>query len=190
MRDLRHLPFHRTNPDHYANMLTLLDSLKSAGYRRPGFWPNSYAEARVAGESTAAFNFWIQSLPSADLIPVDWTKWQVNPPIEVARKQFLKWLPAKKPDVVIGQMFEVRDWITSLGLKIPQDIGLVHPDLGPPEAGWSGIDCRLPGIASAGIDLLTAHLHCNEREVPEISKDVKIEGVWVQGKTTHTRRAA
>ncbi len=184
MRDLRHLPFHRTNPDLYGNMLTLLDALRSAGYRRPGFWPNTWGEARTAGESSAAFNFWIQSLPAADQIPVQWTKWQVDPPLETSRRQFLKWLPARKPDVVICQLIEVRDWIRSLGLKIPRDIGLVHTDLGPPEADWSGIDCRMPGVAAAGIDLLTSHLHRNERGIPNIPKDVKIEGVWVQGKTT------
>lgn len=184
MHDLRHIPFHRVNPDHYGNMLALLDALKAAGYKRPGFWPNSWAEARTAGEGTAAFNFWIQSLPTADQLPVKWTKWKVDPPLEEFRRQFLNWLPARKPDVVICQNFEVKEWIESLGLKIPRDVGLAHTDLGPPERNWSGIDCRLGQVASAGIDLLTAHLHRNERGVPLTPKDVRIEGIWVRGETT------
>lgn len=187
MRDLRHIPYHRVNPDYYGNMLMLLESLKAAGYERPGFWPNSWAEARIAGEGTAAFNFWIQSLPASDQIPVKWTRWKVDPPLEEFRRLFLRWLTAKRPDVVICQNFEVKEWIGSLGLDIPRDIGLVHTDLGPPEGQWSGIDCQLGRVAAAGIDLLTAHLHRNERGIPATPKDVRIEGVWAQGKTTRRR---
>ncbi len=186
MRGLCHIPFHRANPDHYGNMLQLVERLRDAGYVRPGFWPNSWAEARLAGETTAAFNFAIQVLPAKNQLTVRWPKWKVDPPLEASRRDFLSWLREKKPDVVIGQRFEVKAWIESLGLRIPQDIGLAHTDLGPPEVGWSGMDCLLPRVAAAGADLLTAHLHRNERGLPDIPKDVRIEGVWVQGATTHS----
>ncbi len=187
MLDLRHIPFHRTNPDHYGNMLVLLEELKNAGYQRPAFWPNSWIEARAAGESAAAFNFWIQSLPAAQRIPVEWLRWNIDSLMEVHHRKFLKWLPKKKPDVVICQNIEVRDWISELGLRIPSDIGLAHLDLAPPEADWSGIDAQLESVAAAGVDLLTAHLHRNERGVPATPKDIRIRGRWVKGKTTKLR---
>lgn len=189
MRGLKRLPFHRANPDHYGNMLMLLEELRRLGYSRPGFWPNTWDEARFGGEATAAFNFWIQSLPPKDRIPVQWTKWKVDPPLSQVKEGFLKWLPRAQPDVVICQMYEVRKWMESSGLSIPREIGLAHTHLGPPEAGWTGIDSRLPEIASAAVDAVTSELQRNERGLPKIAKDVRIEGTWVPGKTTRVKPA-
>jgi len=47
--------------------------LGADGYRRPGFWPNTYQEALTAGETTPAFNFRIQSLRKEDQIPFRWS---------------------------------------------------------------------------------------------------------------------
>jgi len=184
MSGLRRVPFHRANPDHYGNMLILLEELQRLGYRRPGFWPNTWDEARFGGEATAAFNFWIQSLPPKDRLPVQWTKWKIDPPLAQMKKQFLQWLPKARPDVVICQMFEVREWIEEAGFAIPDEIGLAHTHLGPPEAGWTGIDSRLPEIASTAVDIVTSDLQRNERGLPNIAKDVRIVGQWIPGKTT------
>lgn len=35
----------------------------------------------------------------------------------------------------------------------------------------------------AAVDLVTAHLSRNERGLPDFSKNLRIEGEWIQGET-------
>jgi LacI family transcriptional regulator len=185
-----HLPFHRVNPDRYANMVLLLEKLRDFGYQRPGFWPSHWMEGITAGEAAAAFDFWIRLLPAANRLPIAVKEWQLDLPIASHRPAFLRWLTRAKPDVVLCENFEVRTWITESGLRIPKDIGLAHLSLGPLEAGWSGINPHRERIASAAADLLTAHLQRNERGTPPFPKEISIDGSWVSGKTTRMQTAS
>lgn len=184
-----HLPFHRVNPERYGNMLLLLDKLHATGYRRPGFWPNQWMEAINEGDAAAAFALWTQRLPSRDRIPIHNTSWNSLLPADQNQAAFLKWLEKRAPDVVICENCEVRHWLEKAGRKIPRDVGLAHLALGPMEPGWSGINIHRERIASAGADLLTAHLQRNERGTPPFPKAIQIDGSWVQGSTTKVRRS-
>jgi LacI family transcriptional regulator len=179
-----HLPFHKVNPDRYGNMNLLLHRLHELGYRRPGYWPNHWMEAFNAGEGSAAFNFWIRNLPEHNRLPVLVKDWQLTISHTARKPQFLDWLDHAKPDVVICENFEVRDWITGHGLSVPRDIGLAHLGIGPLEAGWSGINPHQDHIAAAAADLVTARLQRNERGTPLFPWDTRIEGSWVDGDST------
>jgi len=184
----RHIPYHRVCASGYANMIVLLDELRSLGYKRPGYWPNRWSELGSGGEGAAAFNFYLQSLPEDDRILVRWAEWTTMQDVSAMKPHFLEWLEVSKPDVVICGNLEVRAWIESTNRKIPRDIGLAHVDLSDYEEGWSGIVQRHDRIAWAAVDLLTSQLNRNERGVPEFTKEIRIEGEWLTGGTTRPQR--
>ncbi len=185
---IRHVPFHRVSSSGYSNMIRLLDELRALGYRRPGYWPNRWAEIGAGGEAAAAFDFYLQDLPAEDQIPVRWREWSTHWDAKTTRHEFTKWLEEHRPDVVVCGNLEVRAWIEATGRRIPEDIGMAHVDLGPTESGWSGISQRHDRIAIAAVDLLTSHLNRNEVGVPEFAKEVRIEGEWTPGNTVRPQR--
>jgi len=165
-------------------MILLLDELRALGYKRPAFWPSSWSELKCGGESSAAFNFYLQGLPQEDRICVNWPDWDTELKMNEYKIHFINWLEISRPDVVICRNLEIREWIEATGREIPQDIGLAHIDLSVLEKFWSGISQRHDRLAVAAVDLLTSQLNRNERGLPEFTKEIRIEGEWVQGSTT------
>lgn len=184
---MRHVPYHRVGASRYSNMILLLDELLALGYRRPGYWANRWSELTAGGETLAAFNIYVQSLPEEDRIRVRWVDWQQVLKQEDLKTEFLEWLEKCQPDVVICGNLEIRSWIESTGRRIPEDIGLAHIDLSPYEVNWSGISQRHDRIAQSAVDVLTDHLNRNEPGPPEFTKETRIEGEWVQGGTTRSQ---
>ncbi len=181
---LRHIPYHRVSAAGYANMILLLDHLRSLGYKRPAYYPNRWTEMGAGGESAAAFNFYVQCLPPEDRILVQWPDWNADLDVPDSKLRFCNWLDHHLPDIVICGHLDVYEWIEATGRKIPSDIGLAHIDLSVLEKNWSGISQRHDRLAMAAVDLLTSHLNRNERGKPEFTKEIRIEGEWVQGSTT------
>ena len=181
---LRHIPYHRVSAASYANMILLLDKLRALGYKRPAYYPNRWAEMGAGGESAAAFNFYVQSLPQEDRILVQWPDWNTDLDVTDSQQRFSGWLERTRPDIVICGNLEVYQWIEATGRKIPEDIGLAHVDLSLLEKNWSGISQRHDRLAMAAVDLLTSLLNRNERGMPEFTKEIRIEGEWLEGGTT------
>jgi LacI family transcriptional regulator len=100
-----------------------------------------------------------------------------------------RWLNEVRPDVVISTHIEARDSLTSLGLRIPEDIGFAHLGREPADRTMAGMDQRLEHVAAAAVDMVIAQLTRNERGLPKTPKTLTISGVWLDGPSVRARTA-
>ncbi len=94
-----------------------------------------------------------------------------------------------RPDVILTLHPQIRDWLETMNLKSPEDIGLVHLDLTEVLVGWAGMRQNNEQIGIAAVDMLVGQLHRNEFGPPPFQKCMFIEGTWVPGGTVRAQGA-
>jgi LacI family transcriptional regulator len=88
-----------------------------------------------------------------------------------------------KPDVVITNKVELYDALIEEGVRIPEDMGLIHLDWHDEIRHLAGMRQNNRVVGSAGVDLVVGQLQKNEHGAQEFPKVVQIESVWIDGAT-------
>lgn len=97
--------------------------------------------------------------------------------------QILKrWIKANRPDAILTDVRELRDMLTSLGYRIGKDIGLAALSVLDGNAD-AGINQNSQEIGKAAVQLLISLINHNERGIPDVCRELLIEGRWVNGST-------
>jgi LacI family transcriptional regulator len=99
------------------------------------------------------------------------------------RAVFSKWFEENQPDVIFTLYHEVERWVRDLGLRVPEDVGLIQYEWRSDHAAWAGMDQRNDLVGAAAVDMLISMVHHNERGVPEHPRATLIGSHWVDGKT-------
>ncbi len=167
-------------PDYFHNYSMCYQELWNIGYRKIGVFIPEYdlrisADEVLGGVLSAQWRH-----PKKHHVPIGTgsVNWQL------AEDAFCRWVIRYQPDAIIADYNEVPAWLRRIGLKVPQDVGLAHPALGPDVEHWSGIDMRRALQASQAVDLLTGQLLRNECGIAAEPKTVILPGKWIPGKTT------
>jgi len=162
--------------DQFSTALHTAWELDNLGYTRPGLVIEPAIEENIDHRFSAGFFAGRKKLDAKNHIPV----LAFHPG---ARAGFASWIEKFHPDVIVCTHPEIREWIAELGLKCPQDIGLVHLDLTPELDGWSGMNQNNDVVGAFAMDLVIAQLHRNETGIPDRPKCMMIESQWVSGST-------
>lgn len=166
----------------FENMRMAVDRLLTMGYQRPGLllgeWVNdNNDECWRAGFIESSWKFPVsQRIPP--LIDERW------------RDKLRKWLEKYRPDVIICCEAHVRDELQAIGYNVPQDIALLHVNLGPDVPAWAGIDNLHSEIGSASVDVVVAQIHRGETGIPAHTKTIQLRGVWCDGETCPPKNAS
>lgn len=179
----RNPPLHFSCNDQYATAQECMHRLAERGYQRPGLVINAAADAMLERRFTAGFREAQSRLMPGVPIPVHAFD-------EARENDFQRWLDVHCPDVLIALHAEVREWVDHAGLRVPEDIGLAHLDVGAGvSAGWSGMDHHSYAVGEAAVDLVVGQIHRNECGVPAWAKCVLNSSSWVDGGTTRSLHA-
>lgn len=176
---LQHPMLHRASTNMTRGILQTAALLVARGYRRIGLALTQWMEARADQTNSGAMLNFQRSLPPRERVPL-----LLFPSNNVADNAgiFCRWVKQHRPDVVISFDAYVPDWLTRrLGLRIPDDIGLVVHDWCPEDASFAGIHHQRPHVAAAVVDLIVTQLMQNERGVPEVPRQILIPPRWVEG---------
>jgi len=165
---------HQVNPLSFSNMIMALKRLRKGGCLRIGLALSAWSDRESDETYSAAFLRESSERPSRERLPILFSD---------KAEDVAEWVRKTKPDAVVCSHPEVRRGLELAGLRIPRDIRLVHLNIAPDVAGWSGVDQRQELIGSAAVDLVASHLSGNECGVPPYPKQMFIEGVWIEGKT-------
>ena len=170
---------HRVISSHFEDMRLVVHHLKRYGYRRPGLVLDAGLDARVDHAWLAAYLLHQNELSARDRVPA------LILETSAEADKLGPWLAKHRPEVILFTGLPVATWIARLGLRVPDDVGLVHLDWSAECAPLAGIDNDAEAVGAAAVDLLVGQLHAHEYGVPRREKIVAVPGRWVAGSSLH-----
>ena len=157
---------------------TAAEQLTARGYHRIGVAVTQWIVNRSQFGYSGGFFHFQQSLPAEDRIPLLLLP---HNRIERGFAAFSKWMNENRPDVLISFDTHVQEWLTRLGLRVPDDIGFVVHDWTPAMTSCAGIYQRRDHLAAAAVDLIVTQLSQHERGVPAVARQIMIPPQWING---------
>lgn len=166
--------------DHYALALEAFEKAVELGYHRPALVLDRVIDELTEGRFTAGFITGQSRLLSE--------KERTLPFFEVVAARadpslFSKWLGKNEPDVIFTLYHEIKRWILDLGLRVPQDLGLIQYEWRADHSEWAGMDQRNDLVGEAAVEMIISMVQHNERGVPEHARATMIGCHWVNGAT-------
>lgn len=160
--------------DQYLTSRRAAAKVIELGYKRPILVVPADDDALLEDKFSAGFYSASRTLPAKDrlnYIPFD----------VAAPKKAVASIRKLKPDVVITNKVELYDALQAEGVKIPEELGLVHLDWHDGISHLAGMRQNNRVVGSAGVDLIVGQLQKNEYGSQEFPKVVQIESVWIDG---------
>lgn len=175
---------HSAQNHHHHAVSLALRKLRHHGYRRIGLVLMPLSDSYSDGIFTSRYLYhWHPS--GQEQMPEIFC--QGGRAADFTESNFRKWLKSQGPDAVICMGHQVHEWVSRLGIRVPEELALVDLDIHDPRNGWSGIDMREEEVAAAAVDLVVQHLHYNDFGIPSAPRTVLVEGRWIEGKTLLSR---
>lgn len=179
---------HRSCANMTSGIQQVTAELTARGYRRIGLAVTEWVDARSQHSYSGSMLNYQRQIPPKNRVPLLLLP---NNNIAHDEKDFLLWFKRYKPDVLISFDNYVPDWLEhKLGLRIPEDVGLVVHDLLERHVEYAGISHNRPEVAAAAVDLLATMLMQNEKGVPQVPRHMLVPPVWVDGPSIRAKRSA
>lgn len=166
--------------DQHTLALVAFEKAVALGYKRPALVLDGVIDDLIEGRFSAGF-----LTGQSRLLPM---AQRTQPFYDVATARndpavFSKWLEENKPDVIFTLYHEVKRWIQELGLRVPEDLGLIQYEWRADHGAWAGMDQRNDLVGEAAVDLLISMVHHHQRGAPEHPRATLIGSHWVDGST-------
>ena len=179
---------HRASTNMTRGILQTAERLAARGYQRVGLAITQWVDARSDYTYSGAMLNFQRTLPPKSRVPL-----LLFPENNVAKEAdvFCAWVKKFQPDAIISFDAYVPDWLTRrLGLRIPEDVGLVVHDWNERMVGFAGIYHQRPHVAAAVVDLVATQLMHNERGVPKVPRQILIPPSWIEDRSIRTAHVA
>lgn len=181
---LREPSLHRSTTNVVPGMQFVFDRLMESGYRRIGIAIAKWVDDRTQNIYSSSMLRLQYQLAGGERVPLLYFEhndyWRDE-------EVFCDWVRKHEPDVIISYEEHVPQWLKKMGLRIPQDVGLVVHDWVPGMEGWAAINHRRDFIAEGAVDLLMMQMMRRERGVPEVPRQISIPPEWVEGGSIRDR---
>lgn len=171
---------HRAVNHQFRSMQLALRKLRKLGYRRPGLALKASYDQRSDHNFVGSFLL-EQQREEHDHLPV-----HVPPDKEWNFDSFQRWVRRSRPEAIITQHEEVLDWLHTMKLNVPSDMGVVHLNCPIGDPQWSGIIQNASAVGALAIEHIVAMLQRNERGIPRLPHYLLVEGSWRDGETIRT----
>lgn len=178
---------HRVVANKYANLLLALKILKRYGYERVGVCLEKQVDQHSAHSMRAASTFAFYDAPKAKKIPPLSYFHRSEENWAAAKKTITNWIRKYRPDAIIGHSSRLVECVEAAGMRVPEDVGVVHLATDDDVADWAGICSNRRQIGATAIELLVSLMRNRQYGIPEIASDTTIEGTWHDGWTLVNR---
>jgi LacI family transcriptional regulator len=168
-----------TSTDQHILALRAVQNAFRLGYRRPALVLDHVIDKLVEGRFTAGVLIAQQALPPRQRVKPFYlvTEARQNPEL------FRKWFEKEKPDVILTLYNVVRRWVDEMGLKVPQDLGMIQLEWRKDKPDWAGMDQHNDITGEAAVEMVISMIHNNEAGVPSFPRATLIGSTWMDGAT-------
>lgn len=167
---------HTVLPEHYMSMRSALAELCQRGYRRIGLCLEERKDVRLRYKWTAGFESVSRDHPRGVTVP----------PLlrsELTPENVRGWFRRHRPDVIVGHLPAIIDWIRAANPREAREIGFFNLNLTESTRPCAGFDLGPRRLAAAAIETVVAMLHRQEQGIPAYPQTITIEAEWVDGPT-------
>lgn len=167
---------HIVTSHQFQSVILAVHELQALGYRRIGLCLKEDWDEKVNNHYLGGLLFAQHRMPARQRVPP-----LLSP--ESDPESFTAWFKRHRPDVVIAIDRGVRSWIESLGLHVPEDVGIANLNVAPDDPWLAGVhqnDCL---IGATAMDFLASMISRNERGLPVTPIRTLVEGVWRPGES-------
>jgi LacI family transcriptional regulator len=175
------LAAHMVTADQAAAAQTALRSIRHRGYRRVGFVTT---QQRIAHTMFSAGFLKAQlALPSEDRLPIlifDEATGSTHTGL------LREWIAAHRPDAIITDIAALRDLLHTIGMRVPDDVGLAALSVLDGKAD-AGINQHAEEIGRVAAETVISLINHNHRGIPAFQRHILVEGFWVDGSTLPAR---
>jgi LacI family transcriptional regulator len=169
--------------DHHILTLRAFEKALELGYRRPGLVLDGDIDALVEHRFSSGYVCGQARLPrTRRLRPFfDLREARKNPAL------FREWFASQEPDVIFTLYNVVKHWVEDLGLRVPDDVGMIQLEWRRQEPDWAGMNQHNDITGEAAVDMLIGMIHRGESSVSDFPRATLIGPSWTDGSTV--RRA-
>ena len=165
---------HLVTADHVTNTGIAVEAMRKRGYRRIGYVTTDTNMTPRGHLFGAGFQ---EMIGDEERVPV--FKIGNLPPPKITAA-FRQWMKKHKPDAILTAYPEITKLLSSGGYRAPEDVGLAVLSILDGGAD-SGIDQHPEEIGRVGFLLLNSLINEGNRGIPEILRQILVEGKWVDG---------
>lgn len=177
---MREPPLHICGTNLNLGIQMAAAELDRRGYQRIGVAVTRWIDFRSQNGYSGGMYFFHQDLPPKRRVP---TLLMPHHQISENFATFSEWINKHRPDALITFDTHVPGWLKQLGLRMPEDIGLVVHDWTPQMKAYAGIHHRRDQIAGAAVDLIATQLLHHEFGIPAVPRQILISPEWVDGES-------
>jgi DNA-binding LacI/PurR family transcriptional regulator len=170
---------HLVTSDQLTDGMLAFENIWNKNYRRIGYVTTRDTAIKGARFSAGFLQGQLKVHTKSQLHPLLLND-EKNPKKD--RDQLISWLRRTKPDAILTDISNFHGLLMKCGYHTPRDIGLAVTSVLDGNAS-AGIDQNSREIGKAAIQLLISLINHNERGIPNICRELLIEGSWVDGDT-------
>lgn len=100
---------------------------------------------------------------------------------------FRRWFRSQKPDVIFTLYNVVKTWVEDLGLRVPDDVGMIQLEWRRQEPDWAGMNQHNDITGEAAVDMLIGMIHRGEFSVSDFPRATLIGPSWTEGRAVRVR---
>lgn len=182
-RSLKHPNVHLVTADQVANTILAVDAMRKRGYRRIGYLSDEKHDREHGMLFSAGYMHFCHGLPAADQVPL-LDIGGLNP--QAYGKAVLAWIKKHRIEAIFTNRSELMAMLAELGVKVPGDIAVAVTSVLDARAD-AGIDQHPEEIGRVGFLMLNSLINDGARGIPEIFRQILVEGSWVDGTTLPKR---
>lgn len=165
--------------DQYVLALRAFENALRLGYQRPALVLDHVIDRLVEGRFTAGFLIAQQKLPQKQRLKPFYLVTEARQTPDL----FVQWFKKEQPDVILTLYNVVKQWVEQMGMKVPQDVGLIQLELRKDSLSWAGMDQHNDITGEAAVEILIGLIHNNQAGVPDFPRATLIGSTWKDGAT-------
>lgn len=174
---------HLVTSDQVANSILAFDEIRNLGYKRIGFIINEVSIRRGGHYFEGGFLMAQRTVPEKDRVPV----FSFGNLSTTAQARAIEaWILKHKVDAIFTDVVDIPELLAKQKISVPDDIGMAATTVLDAKID-AGINQEPEEIGRVGLLMLNSLINDGSRGVPQIFRQVLVEGSWVNGKSLPSR---
>jgi LacI family transcriptional regulator len=174
---------HRVDSDAFYNMALALKMVMRFGYRRIGVCLAWQFDRFALSPARAALRDFQATHPKLEALPPHFYAGHAPHQWDATVRGMGEWLRRNRPDVIVCHSAFMKTWVESLGLRVPEDVGIVHLATDDDVSFWAGIDTQRRDRGAFAVELVVSLMQARQFGIPKIARSTLVRGVWHGGET-------